>query len=562
MKSRERVIGLVISILLVATLAVACIPAEPVTEPAQAPEEPAPVSEPAEDAPPIPAAPTEPTTLIVAVGGDFESLDAQQLAVPRSWTLVRNLYADVFAWGHDTDPATGMTYATYDFQPGVAQSWERREEGGKIIYTIQLQEGCKFPSGNELTSKDFVYKVDRMQNVRPWNNEVYGCKKGAECIQVIDDYTFELIIDEPNPISDIGMNSLTSLPLDSEEMEKHHTPDDPWGHNYIRLNNVGVGAYKLDHMTPGVETLLVKDEEFCGPDNLHGRFDRILFKVIPSPSSQMLLLQSGEVDIAPELPKKETLDLIGQPGVKVLSFDSTNLFGLGFDNRLEPFDDVRVRQALAYAVPYEEIIDAVYVGQAQKPGGLITRGTRGATDEYWVYSYDLDKAKALLDEAGHPDGFEMDLVFDLSKSWHEDSAVLIQDSFAKVGVKVNLVKENPAAFYEKLRKAEQPAYLWESLSWINDAGYTYDMVWTSWGFGNYAHYENDELDQIIKDAWKVMDPDKRFQMYDRAQEILDTEVPAIVICQPNYLLAHKEGLEGFAKYFDEMARYFEVQEAE
>ena len=112
---------------------------------------------------------------------------------------------------------------------------------------------------------------------------------------------------------------------------------------------------------------------------------------------------------------------------------------LGLNNKVNPFDNKKVRQALAYATPSADIIDAVYLGQGQAPSSLITKGTIGALEDIWPYSVNLDKAKSLLAEAGYPDGFDMDLVFNLSASTHADSAIFIKDSYSKIGVNVRKI---------------------------------------------------------------------------------------------------------------------------
>ena len=159
-----------------------------------------------------------------------------------------------------------------------------------------------------------------------------------------------------------------------------------------------------------------------------------------------------------ELELLELMDLMAEDNISVLSFDSMTFMSMGLNNKLAPFDNKKVRQAMAYATPSSDIIDAVYMGQGQEPSSLITKGTIGALEDIWPYAYDLDKAKSLLAEAGYPDGFDMDLVYNLSASTHADSAIFIKDSFSKIGINVNLKPESPAAFQEKLRKKEQPAH--------------------------------------------------------------------------------------------------------
>tara|TARA_Y100001970_G_scaffold66752_1_gene85139 strand:- start:3324 stop:4904 length:1581 start_codon:yes stop_codon:yes gene_type:complete len=503
-----------------------------------------------------PAFAKDPKTLVVAVTGEIESLDVMQLAAPRAWSVAWALYGNAMEWGKTEKD--GLEYVNYNFRPGLIESWSHEMVNGKLVYTLNVRKGCMYKSGNELTSADFVYRTERMQALRPWNNTVWGLNTGHEGYEVIDDYTFKVTIDAPNPISHIGMSQMTMMIPDSAEMKANHTADDPWAEKFIRTNDLGIGAYRIERSVPGVETVLVKNSDYCAPEYMQAKFDKILVKVIPDLAQQVMLLKSGEVDLAPELPAKELMDLMNNDSISVLSFDSMTFMSLGLNNKMAPFDNQKVRQALAYATPSSDIIDAVYLGQGQAPSSLITKGTIGALEDIWPYSLDLAKAKELLSEAGYPNGFDMDLVYNLSASTHADSAIFIKDSYAKIGVNVNLKPESPAAFQEKLRKKEQPAFLYEMLSWTNDAGYSYDMIFSPWGFANYPNYESQLVNDTIANAWVVLDDDERFPMYYDAQRALDNDVPAIVITQPHRMISLRSDLGGYAKYFDEMPRYHEM----
>jgi len=498
----------------------------------------------------------DPKTLVVAVTGEIESLDVMQLAAPRAWSVAWAVYGNAMEWGKTEK--NGLEYVSYDFRPGLIESWSHEMVGTSLVYTLNIRKGCKFKSGNELTSADFVYRTERMQALRPWNNTVWGLNTGHEGYEIIDDYTFKVNIDAPNPISHIGMSQMTMMIPDSGEMKANHTADDPWAEKFIRTKDLGIGAYRISRSVPGVETILEKNNDYCAPEYMQAKFDKILVKIIPDLAQQVQLLRSGDVDLAPELPAKELMDLLGDNDISVLSFDSTTFLALGLNNKMEPFNNKKVRQALAYATPSSDIIDAVYMGKGQIPSSLITRGTIGALEDIWPYNYDLEKAKSLLNEAGYGDGFDMDLVFNLSASTHADSAIFIKDSFSKIGVNVNLKPESPAAFQEKLRKKEQPTFMYEMLSWTNDAGYSYDMIYSPGGFANYPNYESSLVNETIKNAWVVMDDDERFPMYYEAQRALDDDVPTIIITQPHRMIALRSDLGGYAKYFDEMPRYHEM----
>lgn len=506
-----------------------------------------------------------PTILRVATLGDIQGLDAAILSTPRENIAVRLLGGDGMTWGRTTDPGTGLQYATAEFRPGILESWERREEGGEVIYTMHIRKGCYFPSGRELTAKDYVYMHQRVAALNAWVATLGGDVKG-DLDTIIDDYTIETRVPNPNFLTDRWMIRHWRADYDSVLVEEHATAEDPWAQEWVRLNGGGgVGPYTLDHITPGVEALFVRNEDYCAPDYMQGTYDQILLKIIPSAQQQALLLKAGEIDMAPELPVKEVLDLVGEPGIEVLSFKSQNGLYFGFDNTLEPFNNIKVRHALAYAINYDDIIDGVFLGHATPPGGLIPVGTNGSTSKYWVYEYDPEKARDLLAEAGYPDGFEMDLYFDMSRAHHEDTAVLVKAALEAVGVRVTLVQMDSAAFREKIWAKEFPALIEELLAHVNDTAYTMDLLFTSGeghGLCNFWKLSNDEMNQIIFDSLQVVDPETRYPMYERAVEILDTELPAIMLVQPDYVVVMREGVEGFVKHYDEYPYYHLLYPAE
>jgi peptide/nickel transport system substrate-binding protein len=221
----------------------------------------------------------DPNTLVVAVTGEIESLDVMQLAAPRAWSVAWAVYGNAMEWGKRE--SNGLEYVTYDFRPGLIESWSHEMVGTSLVYTLNIRKGCKFKSGNELTSADFVYRTERMQALRPWNNTVWGLNTGHEGYEVVDDYTFKVTIDAPYPISHIGMSQMTMMIPDSGEMKANHSSDDPWAEKFIRTQDLGIGAYRIARSVPGVETILEKNNDYCAPEYMQAKFDKILVKVIP-----------------------------------------------------------------------------------------------------------------------------------------------------------------------------------------------------------------------------------------------------------------------------------------
>jgi peptide/nickel transport system substrate-binding protein len=218
---------------------------------------------------------------------------------------------------------------------------------------------------------------------------------------------------------------------------------------------------------------------------------------------------------------------------------------------VSPFDDPRVRRAVAYAVPYETILDEVYKGYAGRNRSPFSApGTPTYTEEYWVYETDLDKARDLLAEAGYADGFETTLAVKAGIEEDEEAAVWIKASLEEIGVTVNVQSMPLGAWLTEARAHTLPMYISTHAFWINDPFYGYYWGLRTGGGPNYANYSNAEIDDTIAEYLASPDEDARMAASMRIQEIAAEELPCIPLATVNVNVAMRENVKGYYFSFD------------
>ena len=182
--------------------------------------------------------------------------------------------------------------------------------------------------------------------------------------------------------------------MDTEVVKEHVTDDDPWAEEWLAKNVAGgSGPFMIESWKPDEEVVFR-----ANPDYWRGKsqIDKLVWKIVPSPATRVTLLLNGAVDVVEGLTTEELLALEGQPGVKIITVPSKNMAYVGLNSTIAPLDNKLVRQAISYAIDYEDIIANVYNGQAQRLWGPLPTGSAYQDPSLWKYDTDLDKAKDLL----------------------------------------------------------------------------------------------------------------------------------------------------------------------
>ena len=341
--------------------------------------------------------------------------------------------------------------------------------------------------------------------------------------------------------------------------KEHATGDDPWAAQWLAKNSPGSGEYSIADWQPGIEATLA-----ANPDYWDGKafFDRVVLKVVPSSASRALLLQSGEVDIARDLSPDELNLLRDAPGVKVVSVPTRNQMILGFNTTQPPFDDPAVRRALAWAVPYQGIVDGVFGGKALPSAGPIPVEGQDHDASLWTVKTDTKKARQMLADAGHPDGFAFTLDIGEGDPTTEQIAVILKDAFAQIGVDMTIQTQPAAVFSEGLGKLTHAAWMRDLLWYVDDAGYTGELFFKTKAVANWMGYSNPALDEVITKLGATLDPAEKATLAKDYQNILIEDAPDIAIVDMPFELAMRDNIDGYVQLPDNLLWYWPLKRGE
>jgi peptide/nickel transport system substrate-binding protein len=332
--------------------------------------------------------------------------------------------------------------------------------------------------------------------------------------------------------------------------KQHATAEDPWAATWLKTNTAGGGAYKVASYKPGQEIVYERFDDWkSGP---LPKLKRVIQREVPSAGNRRALLAKGDIDITYELPPKDFSEMAAEKSnVKVVSVPVENaMWYLAMNTKTPPFDNVKVRQAIAYALPYDKIMQNAYYGR-----GTPLYGGGKIKDASWpqatAYKTDLVKAKRLMEEAGHPNGFETTLSFDLGTSTvSEPTAILMQEALAQIGIKLTINKVPGSNWRSAIAKKDMPMLFNRMGGWLNYPEYFF--LWAYHGQNavfNTPAYQNAELDKLVDAARFESNPKKYSALVKQFIDIGYTEAPRIPVVQPVMDVAMQKNVKGYTFWF-------------
>jgi len=339
--------------------------------------------------------------------------------------------------------------------------------------------------------------------------------------------------------------------------KKNATPTDPWAMEWLTSNDAGSGAYRLESWKPGTETVYVRYDEWkSGP---LPKIKRVIVREVPSAGNRRALLERGDADISFDLPPKDFSEIAKAGKLTVTAHPVENAHAyLGMNVTKPPFNNVKVRQAVAYALPYESIFSSAMFGRgALLSGNPIATNTVGYDPKASPYRTDIARAKALMAEAGHVGGFETPLFFDQGfATINEPTAVLVQESLAQIGIKTTINRIPGANWRNLMLKKEMPLYINAFGGWLNFPEYFFFWNYHSQNaVFNTMSYQNPAMDKLIDAARFDNDPKKYADDVRGFVKIALDEVPRVPIYQPNLDVAMQKNVRGYQYWFHRQLDY-------
>ncbi len=344
------------------------------------------------------------TLLIVSEGGpnnlDIHGIGTNVPGYEVSW----NCYDRLISHEMKAGPGGVPYYDRDKFKPELAEDMNV----GDMSVTFKLKKNAKFHDGAPVTAKDVKWSLDRAVSVGgfPTFQMSAGSLTKPEQFVVVDDNTVRVDFATKDRLTIPDLAVIVPCVVNSELVKKNVSEKDPWGLEYTKQQTAGSGAYKVTKWTAGTEVIMERNDDWVG--GAMPKIKRVIWRMVPQAGNRRALLERGDADISYELPYKDFQELKAAGKLDIVSLPFSNgIQYLGMNVTKPPFDNPKVRQAVAYAVPYQKIMDVVLFGLANPMfGAPAGKATEVAWPQPTKYFTDMAKAKALLTEAGYPDGFE------------------------------------------------------------------------------------------------------------------------------------------------------------
>lgn len=456
------------------------------------------------------------------------------------------------------------SYDYTKFEPELAESWELAADGKSV--TFHLRKDATFHDGAPVTANDVKWSFDRAVAVGGFPAIQMGASEmtSADQFVVVDDHTIRVDFPKPNKLILPNLAVPIAKIVNSELAKKHATKDDPWALDWVGKNDAGSGAYMVESWKPGSEIVFKRFDAWkSGPKPF---FERVISRQIASAGTRRALLEKGDADLSFNLPPKDFSELIKGDKLTVVGTPvDAELLYIDMLTTKPPFDNVKVRQAMAYAMPYEDILHTALFDRGKGMFG----GPGDPTTTDWPqpspYKTDLEKAKQLLAEAGYPDGFKTTLSYDVSTaSTREPIALLVQDNLKKIGVDLTIEKVPGGDWYNRLNKKDMPMLIMSFKAWLNYPDYYF--YWTYDGVNNSVfndmNYVNPEMDKLIAAARFEADKAKYEDQVKGFIKIAFDDVPRIPLVQDFRDVAMQKDIAGYTYWFHLVLDFRQLSRAE
>jgi peptide/nickel transport system substrate-binding protein len=460
-----------------------------------------------------------------------------------------NTYDRLVAFGAKKRDDGTLYYDYFDIEPSLAERYEVSEEGRTI--TFFLRRDATFHDGSPVAAADVKWSLDRVLG-SPIGQAQFktGSLTSPDQFVVVDEPTVKVTTPKADRFT-LPNLALTYPAIFNSKLAKAHATDaDPWASEWLKSNVAGGGPFKLDAFTPGQSYQLSRFEAWTnGPAP---GFKRVLWQIAPSAQARRSALEKGDADIVQDLPPQDAVSLSADPKLKVVGAPMAGAFQfIGMNGQVKPFDNVKVRQAVAYALPYEQMFEAALFKRGRPLfGGAPGEPTSIEFPQPLGYVSDPQKAKALLAEAGLSEGFETTFSFELSNAQiGEPVSLLVQEALGKIGIKVTINKVPGGQLGALLEKKQVPFFFEASAAFLADPDYFFRIFYngaTRWNFGSY---QNPEFADLVEKTRFETDKTAYEGEVKRMITLAKEDVPIILLWQPTLDTGMQKSVDGYKYLF-------------
>ena len=501
-------------------------------------------------------APQESNTLVYGRGGDSVGLDPALETDGESFKVCDNIYQTLVTFKPEKTEVI----------PELAESWEISDDG--LTWTFHLRRDVRFHDGTQFGAEAAVFSLGRQFKEDHPSHRVEGAyqywnsmsmSEIVRDVRAVDEYTLEIELSRPNApfLSNLAMNFCAIV---------SPTAVRRWGDDYPR-HPVGTGPFRFVEWIKDDRVVLEKNPNYWGkPPSVN----RLIFRSIPENSVRLIALTKGSIHGMDNLVPDFIPNIEADPNLQLLTQAGMNVGYLAMNMDRPPFHLLDVRRAINHAVNKQALVDNLYQGMAIPAVNPIPPTLWSYNEEVKGYAYDPERARALLAEAGFPDGFRTTLwAMPVPRPYMPQPlkiAQAIQADLTAVGIEAEIVTFEWGTYLDKVQRGQHDMAL---LGWTGDNGdpdnFLYvllDKSATEYPANNIAFYRSDALHELLVDAQRKVDIDSRTALYRQAQEIVNRDAPWVPLVHAAQTAAFRTSVSGFLLHPTGSKWFHNVQLAE
>jgi peptide/nickel transport system substrate-binding protein len=420
--------------------------------------------------------------------------------------------------------------------PDLAKSWEISRDGRE--YTFPLREGVKFHHGKELDSGDVKYSIERVMNPATRSPRAFAYR-WIDSVQTIDKYHVRIKLKEPfGPfLTTLTIQNCPIIPAGWEPTGMRPAP--------------GTGPFVFKSFVPNETTEFTRFDQYWEVDEQTGMrlpyLDGIHVRKIVDPVVRWTALRAGDLEYIQDPPKKAVVDAMKSPvsGVKVVLPQPVGNQWIYLNTAKPPFDNPKVRQAVAHVIDKNELVKAAHWGLAEAINNQPFLNRSRMYIPVADREVDVDKARRLLAEAGHPNGFKVEFFQFGGTSYDVDACQIIIGQLSKVGIKGTMKVVDRAPYVEAMRKGDYTISVRGDSERLDpdDAYYLYFHS-AEIGQNNYSRYSNKKLDALLEKGRTTWNWDDRVPIYREVVQTIQADVPILYLTKTIIAIAYRDSLKG------------------
>ena len=479
-------------------------------------------------------------TLVYARGGESDQLDPIHVDTGESVKVIINVFDTLVTYADDST----------ELVPCLAESWDTSDDG--LIWTFHLRDGVSFHDDTALDSEAVVVSIERLivpdhplvfDSVIPYAPDF----SVIESVRAVDRLTVEFHLREPSAVFLANLAMFCASIVSPTALESQ-------GRGFSTAP-VGTGPFRMEHWVRDQQLVLKAfDAHWRGRPQL----DRLVFVPVRESAVRGQQLQRGEAHFADDLPPAELDKLAAHPEIEVQEVPGMNVGYLAMNADRPPLDDRRVRQAVWHMIDKQRLIDVAYAGQAAPAINPLPRTMPAWHDGLVDRAFDVEEAQGLFREAQQDLGFSAPLELELFvmatprpyMQQPQETAAFLKESLRPLGIELRIVTSETTLHFKRLSGGEHQLAL---AGWSTDNADPDNFLYAlldpdninDHGGNNVCRYRNQTVHELLIEAKRTIDADKRIELYREAQELIFADAPMVPLVHTKVRVAHRKELRGY-----------------